>query len=321
MLNKITIFVALIVYFASNNFINASESCEFYPNGMNYKHTTVGGILNFRIMENKKCKSCKNKITYKNRVVCKINGYKHIRLMCKSCYRKKYYNTPYRKEYVKKYNKKYQETYQSKFCEIKKRARKINHKFDISLEDIKLLPLKCFYTGLPLTLKCNKPNTFSVDRIDSNRGYTKDNIVSCCWVVNRMKSNMSIRQFKKLCTEIITNYNKPINKPTYCNDIKWLNYKIKQHQWGKIAKTLGLNIDVDYLKTIPFHCYYTHKKLFIKNKYSNGDGRNISIERIDNTKGYIKGNVAFCILFVNRMKNSLSMNEFIKYCKLINKNI
>jgi hypothetical protein len=65
---------------------------------------------------------------------------------------------------------------------------------------------KCYYTGIPMELqssrkiedcetKTNK-KVVSVDRIDSNKGYTKDNIVLCCWVVNNIKQDLSVEELK-----------------------------------------------------------------------------------------------------------------------------
>jgi hypothetical protein len=43
------------------------------------------------------------------------------------------------------------------------------------------------------------PNKLSIDRIDSKRGYTQDNIqLVCCWV-NLMKLDVSIDVFKERC--------------------------------------------------------------------------------------------------------------------------
>lgn len=54
--------------------------------------------------------------------------------------------------------------------------------------------------------------------------------------------------------------------------------------------------------------------------YMRGSGRvytNISIDRIDNSKGYIKGNVHLVCDVVNFMKHTLTINELIEWCKLI----
>jgi hypothetical protein len=45
----------------------------------------------------------------------------------------------------------------------------------------------------------------SIDRIDSNKGYTKDNIQLVCAYVNIMKSDKSIEELKYFCQCILNN--------------------------------------------------------------------------------------------------------------------
>lgn len=47
----------------------------------------------------------------------------------------------------------------------------------------------------------------SVDRIDSNKGYIKGNIVICEDKINVMKSNLSIKEFKERIVNIYNNLN------------------------------------------------------------------------------------------------------------------
>lgn len=51
---------------------------------------------------------------------------------------------------------------------------------------------KCYYTGTPMKIKHpndpqRDPFIISLDRIDSNRGYTPENVVLCCWGINSLK--------------------------------------------------------------------------------------------------------------------------------------
>jgi len=46
-----------------------------------------------------------------------------------------------------------------------------------------------------------------------------------------------------------------------------------------------------------------------------------SLDRIDSSKGYIEGNVQWVHKDINMMKNTLSHDQFIKYCELITKNL
>ncbi len=45
-----------------------------------------------------------------------------------------------------------------------------------------------------------------------------------------------------------------------------------------------------------------------------------SVDRIDNTKGYIKGNIQWVHKYVNKMKNTHSQEYFIKMCKMVAEN-
>lgn len=54
-----------------------------------------------------------------------------------------------------------------------------------------------FYTAVKY------PYNISPDRIDSNKGYTKDNLQFVCTRVNAMKNNMTIDQFVDFCKKIV----------------------------------------------------------------------------------------------------------------------
>ena len=65
---------------------------------------------------------------------------------------------------------------------------------------------KCKLTNQPITLpqyiKELKEGlaTASVDRIDSNLGYTKDNVCFVSKIINLMKSNLPLERFSELCS-------------------------------------------------------------------------------------------------------------------------
>jgi hypothetical protein len=48
--------------------------------------------------------------------------------------------------------------------------------------------------------------TIGLDRIDSSRGYSLDNVVSCCGTCNKMKLIMSIDEFILHCKKIVTHW-------------------------------------------------------------------------------------------------------------------
>lgn len=83
-----------------------------------------------------------------------------------------------------------------------------NRNLEYSISDNKfdeLINGNCFYCGAEPSeyqsdKKFNNTNEIfkrnGIDRIDSSKGYTNDNCVSCCEMCNRMKSDYSLSNFK-----------------------------------------------------------------------------------------------------------------------------
>lgn len=97
----------------------------------------------------------------------------------------------------------------------RKSRTSIKKKLDVSITDIWELFLqqdkKCALTGLPLTFPTKNTNsefkksTASLDRIDSNKGYVKNNLQ---WVhkdINKMKNIYSNKYFIKMCKLVSSN--------------------------------------------------------------------------------------------------------------------
>jgi len=57
-------------------------------------------------------------------------------------------------------------------------------------------------------------NTWSPDRIDSSKGYTKDNINLCLWDINQMKSNHTLEKFTSLCKLVVETTTIPVSSNT-----------------------------------------------------------------------------------------------------------
>jgi len=64
----------------------------------------------------------------------------------------------------------------------------------------------CFYTKEPMVFTKGETNKVSIDRLNSNIGYEKDNLVLCEARVNLMKGNLTIVEFKELITKINNNF-------------------------------------------------------------------------------------------------------------------
>ena len=87
----------------------------------------------------------------------------------------------------------------------KTRALKKKLKYSITTDDLEELYFRqsglCAISGLKMTTisgRRHRSNSFvmSLDRIDSEKGYTKDNIQLVCWQANRMKDCLSWDEFK-----------------------------------------------------------------------------------------------------------------------------
>ena len=53
-----------------------------------------------------------------------------------------------------------------------------------------------------MTLEAGKLNTVSIERIDSNIGYTLENTILVCQAINRMKSDFEFDEFYELCRDV-----------------------------------------------------------------------------------------------------------------------
>lgn len=144
------------------------------------------------------------------------DGYYTKCKVCHDAYNKIYYEknkekiVQYRVDYNRNNPRKAYRDLDSRFSLLIKTASYRN-KFEVnvSVEDLKSLWHKqegrCAYTQLPLLATANQLNTVSLDRIDSSKGYIVGNIQLVCSAVNKMKSNMTERQFIDLCLLVAQN--------------------------------------------------------------------------------------------------------------------
>lgn len=105
------------------------------------------------------------------------------------------------------------------YSNYKSKSKKKNWKFDLTKEEFKeIISKNCHYCNLA-------PNNFridrikgkreidcaflsnGIDRIDSNKGYTKDNVLPCCEDCNKAKRNLDYNTFINLIKSIYKNLN------------------------------------------------------------------------------------------------------------------
>lgn len=142
----------------------------------------------------------------------KRNGYSYV---CKSCQAKEQQRR--RRSY--KESDLLDFTLKKRLYDAMNRAKSKNQYYDIDINFMYDMwnkqKGKCALTGIPMTVtKSGRTNTnVSIDRIDSNKGYTKDNVQLVCSAINFMKSNLSLNDFIMYCESVI---NYKINK-NYAN--------------------------------------------------------------------------------------------------------
>jgi hypothetical protein len=98
---------------------------------------------------------------------------------------------------------------------LKNRCKKENKTFDLKVSDI-IIPKLCPYLQVPLTRILGQgkkqPYNPSIDRIDSTKEYTKDNIQIISEKANRMKQDASIQELYIFATSILTLYKNITNE-------------------------------------------------------------------------------------------------------------
>lgn len=131
----------------------------------------------------------------------------------------------YQKEYREthkisnaEYQKRYREKNKDKLTEYKKspkirykiykrNAEKRNLDFNLSENEFfEISTLPCAYCG-GYSDTYNDEWFNGIDRIDSNFGYSKNNIVPCCAICNRMKMDLNVNDWINQMIKIINYYN------------------------------------------------------------------------------------------------------------------
>lgn len=102
-------------------------------------------------------------------------------------------------------------TIEGKIIRWKKGAKRRGIEWKLSVDFILNLPRICHYTGLPLVLEVGKANTLSIDRIDSNKDYSENNVRPCCSMVNAMKREFDEIEFVEMCKKIANHHEQLVN--------------------------------------------------------------------------------------------------------------
>ena len=176
-----------------------------------------------------------------------------------------------------------------------------NIPFNITVDDIKI-PETCEITGEKLLtdiLDNHKDGYYVLARIDYNKGFEKDNIR----VISRLGLDKLNIQTGGKC--YLFDY-EPKDTQSSIYERAKNNAKKNNHDFDLEIK------DID----IPTNCPYLNIELVYNKKYSKYDNY-FSIDRIDSSKGYVKGNIQVISKLANTMKNNATTEQLITFAKNI----
>jgi hypothetical protein len=182
----------------------------------------------------KVCKTCKEKLSDEDfYIVERKEGYNRLHPSCKSCVlaynrerhkradvrdAKRAYNNERRKnptvaEAAKKCSEKFYESVAGRAKTLFKGAsRRVvdTENFDITADWIesRISLGNCEVTGIPFDFSqhpvySKNPYSPSIDRVDSTKDYTKDNVRFVIWQVNMMRGEVSDEEMLVICNKFI----------------------------------------------------------------------------------------------------------------------
>jgi len=130
--------------------------------------------------------------------------------------KKEYESRPEVKKRMKEYKKNWGQSFVGKLSIVKSRSKKKNLEFNLTIEYLKSIYPKnnmCPLLNIPLDWQSSHkhPNTPSLDRIDSSKGYIKGNVQWVSWRANQLMSNATPDELLMLAQ----NYKKIYNQKLY----------------------------------------------------------------------------------------------------------
>jgi hypothetical protein len=196
--------------------------------------------------------------------------------------------------------------------------------FDIDVNDLMNLWDEqrglCALTGVQMTHKSAGIYNCSIDRIDSSKGYTIDNIQLVSVIAQILKWDNDVETLKLLMKHI-RKYDGVKGMKALSDEMKkFIKKCLQQSRWTHVKRRKkgrddAYDIDQEYIEKLYDEqrgvCAISGLVMACKTH----DRYNLSIDRIDSSKGYIKGNVHLVCSIINNMKNEYSMELFMKECE------
>jgi hypothetical protein len=177
-------------------------------------------------VDTKRCKTCEKTLPVDN-FHRHPKGKYGVNNRCKSCVRdyqteyasrpgiaekKRAYSATWREENELTYKAKQKARYRANaakrmWTSAKDSAVSREHVFDLRVEDI-VVPDACPVFGTPFVCGEGRahPDSASLDRIDSTKGYVAGNVWVISWRANRLKSDATLAELEALCAALRSKY-------------------------------------------------------------------------------------------------------------------
>lgn len=165
--------------------------------------------------------------------------------------------------------------------------------------------------------KLGMESAFSL-KIQENKDMAKKGL-KYCYICKNIKPTSNFFQWSKECRDchqnrLLENKSKLETNNNLDTILKERLPRIKNRC---IKKHLAFDIDVDFLKQVYKNqggkCYYTGDIMSL----STNNDLTLSVDRIDSSRGYIKGNIVLCSKITNLMKNDIPVEKFFIFCRKI----
>lgn len=179
---------------------------------------------------------------------------------------------------------------------------------------------KCAITGLPMTTIEHCYTSISIDRINSNRHYSIDNVQLVCKGINLGKKNFNDSRIRELIVGLKTNT--IITPPTlYRHEKRYKKYQRSVESFLKhkldVAKRNKLHLVLVDLPTLiskwTNYCHILNLPIY----HVLHDPLSASLDRIDSNLPYTTENTIISCQFANLARNNGPLDEFNKFINSI----
>jgi hypothetical protein len=171
-------------------------------------------------------------------------------------------------------------------------SKKRNCEHNITVNDVKELYNKqnglCYWFKIPLliTLDQKHPQKPSLDRLDRNKGYTKDNVVLTCYAANIGRNEKDVDKWKDF-VDLLFNPTKKYSQNSYDSLL------IKVNEINKETRDEFVIYNENLESTTTYNL----------NEYARKN--NISLETISSSRKKIKRKIQKGLIILNRTKNEI----------------